>query len=77
MLFYAELSEHLVERAYRQPDHVIIIAFNALDELRRRALYRIPSSLVVPFRLVPVMCMPYTTTGFNQVPYMVYTDRIL
>ena len=77
MLFYAEVFEHLVQCADRQPDHVVIVALDPFHELGRHALDRIPSGLVVPFRLVAVVCMPYTTAGFNWVPCMAYAAGIL
>jgi hypothetical protein len=63
----------LPQAADRKADDVVEVALDPGHELGRHALNSIASGLVVPLRLVPVMCIPYTPARFNRRTVMEYT----
>ena len=73
LYFVVKLFEQLPQAAERQADDGVIVALDPFHELGRHSLKCIASGLVIPFRLVSVVCIPYTTTRFNQCLYMEYT----
>lgn len=57
------------QAADRQAHDVIEVPLDPFHKLGRHALDCIASGLVVPFRLVSVVCIPYTPARFNQRSY--------